>query len=385
MKTGARITAAAALAGLLAASAALAPAAAQQQESSSEDAEERTIEVRAVRPAGPRAPERGWLGATVENLDAGEAREAGLDAPRGARVLEVREGTPAADAGLREGDVLLRLDGREVRSAAHLTRLVEETPPGREVALQVRRDGETRSLTATVGERPGPHVLRLRRGPWDMERQMEALEEVEGLSEEARERMRQKMMQLRERMEQAHEHAERAREHGEAEHEHMERMKRMAPRMRTTRRMMHAGGPPRLGIEMQKLTDQLAEHFGVGERGGVLVASVREGSAAAEAGLRAGDVVVAFDGEPVTDAGELFEAVHGAEAGPVPLGVVRDGEERTVEVDLPERREARSGLKPSRAVSPPRPHAGPPAGPGRATPAPPAPARPGGPRRSATG
>lgn len=351
MITTVRAIAAAALAGLLAASATPGPLAGQEETSPDEE-KERNVEVR-VLPAPPLpAADGGWLGVRLEDLDADEAGELGLDAPCGARVTDVVDGSPAAEAGLREGDLLLRFDGREVRSVAQLTRLVRETPAGREVALRVRRDGQDRSLSATVGERPGPRVgARTLPGAW--EERFEELEGMEGFSEEDRERMRERLERARDRMEGAH-----------------DRMEMVAPRVGTIRRMVHAGGPPRLGIEMQRLTDQLAEHFGV-DGSGVLVASVREGSAAAEAGLAAGDVIVRFDGQPVDGAGELFVAVHRAEAGPVPVDMVRDGEERSVTVELPERPTAGEPSPPSGPPDAPTPSPDGPAPPG--TPSPPSP------------
>jgi len=337
------------------------PAAAQ--ESGEETAERQArVEVR-TRAPGPRA-DGGWLGVRVEDLDQEDASERGWDAPRGARVTAVTEESPAEEAGLRDGDVIVRFDGESVRSVAELIRLVRETPPGRTVDLGVARDGGERNLSVDLGERPGPR-FRVFHG--------------DGLELEMDE---ERMERLRKRLERAWEHW----------HRGMERMddlpERIAPRMH----MMRLGGPPRLGIRMHDLTDQLAEHFGVGEEGGVLVASVREGSPAAEAGLQAGDVVVRFDGEGVDDPHDLLVAVHGAEAGSVPMTVVRDGEERTVTVELPERRrperieeeaeaEGAVSLGAPRAPAPPRaPEAlQAPAAPDGPPPAPPAPGAPGGP------
>ena len=298
--------AAAALAALLAAAFVHAPLQAQEgQEGGEEDV--RREEVRVVRAGVPGA-EGGWLGIRVEDLDAESADEAGLDTPRGARITGVREESPAAGAGLEEGDVVVRFAGEEVRSVAHLVRLVRETPPGREVAVRVLRDGDGRDLSLEVGGRPGMRV-HVRGAPgW---RGMDG-----------------------ERMKRLHERMERVREHmGEMS----DSLERVAPRVREF--MVHAGGPPRLGVRMQALTDQLAEHFGVGDRGGVLVASVREGSAAAGAGLEAGDVIVRFGDADVEDPADLARAVHEAEAGPVSVTLVRDGDERTLTVELPESRD----------------------------------------------
>jgi len=80
------------------------------------------------------------------------ARRIGLDEPRGAVVAEVVEGSPAARAGLKQGDVIVSVQGRPVRTPRDLTRAVASTPPGTKVSLEVAsRDGK-RTVTATLGE-----------------------------------------------------------------------------------------------------------------------------------------------------------------------------------------------------------------------------------------
>ncbi len=98
--------------------------------------------------AGPGS-EIGAVVAEVEQTGAGGAKQA---APEGVVVREVRSGSPAADAGLRTGDVIVSFDGERVRSVRQFTRLVRETPPGRNVAVTVARD----SARAELQVRPRP-------------------------------------------------------------------------------------------------------------------------------------------------------------------------------------------------------------------------------------
>ena len=81
---------------------------------------------------------------------------------RGAAVRSVAEGSAAAKAGIKEGDVIVRFDGETVRGASQLSRLVAETPAGRAVAIEVTRGGATQKLTATLAE--GGHGIRVFRG-----------------------------------------------------------------------------------------------------------------------------------------------------------------------------------------------------------------------------
>jgi putative serine protease PepD len=77
-----------------------------------------------------------------------------VEGSTGAGIAEVRTGTPAAAAGLRNGDLVTKLDGTSVGSADELRRLVDAKTPGDKVELTVRRDGETTTVTVTLGTRP---------------------------------------------------------------------------------------------------------------------------------------------------------------------------------------------------------------------------------------
>ncbi|MBK1635743.1 Do family serine endopeptidase [Rhodovulum adriaticum] len=95
---------------------------------------------------------RGWLGVRIQDVTAEMAEALGLDQPRGAMVSDVPEG-PARDAGMETGDVILSFDGREVEDTRGLVRQVGNTSVGRTVRVVVFREGETRSLSVTLGRR----------------------------------------------------------------------------------------------------------------------------------------------------------------------------------------------------------------------------------------
>jgi serine protease Do len=100
--------------------------------------------------------ERGWLGVAIQPLTPDLAKGFALPGHDGALVSSVTEGSPAAKAGLKPGDVIVKYDGRKVARAADLPRAVADTPVGRAVALQVIRDGATMTLTATVARLEEP-------------------------------------------------------------------------------------------------------------------------------------------------------------------------------------------------------------------------------------
>lgn len=94
---------------------------------------------------------RGWLGVVIQEVTRDLAMSFGLDRPRGALVTRVLPDGPAADAGIREGDVILRFDGEKVPRSAALPALVGASKPGSEAEVELLRDGDRRSLEVTVG------------------------------------------------------------------------------------------------------------------------------------------------------------------------------------------------------------------------------------------
>lgn len=270
---------------------------------------------------GPR--DAGYLGVRVTDVDSTAVSRLDLPELRGARVTSVEDSSPAAKAGLRADDVILDFDGEPVRSVATLTRMVRETPPGRSVQLRVIRDGKTRQVTVVTGEassrfgRMGAMVAP------DVRLRMSRL-----MNDSTRERLREEVEKAREEARKAGREMRRSWRSGD-----------LGPHGF----MFEFGGPGRLGVSVRPLGDQLGAYFGVKDGHGALVGSVESGSAAEKAGLKAGDVIVEVGGAKVEDPGDVVEAVHDADAGPITVKVMRDRKEKTVTVDLPERRRAAPG------------------------------------------
>jgi serine protease Do len=96
---------------------------------------------------------RGYLGVAVMPVTPEARAAAELPAPRGSLVAEVVAGSPAAVAGLKPGDVIVRYQGEEIQDPRDLTRRVAATPPGTAVRLEVARPGGgAREITARVTE-----------------------------------------------------------------------------------------------------------------------------------------------------------------------------------------------------------------------------------------
>jgi serine protease Do len=225
-----------------------------------------------------------WIGVTVREATDDDAAKGKLAQPAGVVVESVQAGSPAARAGLQVGDLVLDYRGERVLSVRHFTRLVQETPPRRAVAVVVMRGTERQTLDV-VPEFPGDFAGDFRR-------------------------------QVR------------------------ERVQRSVPRNFNfnidpdlLQRRGVAGGR-NLGILLAPLSDQLAQYFGVKE--GALVSSVQAGSAAAEAGLRAGDVITAINGRMVDDASDVTAEIRRAQpGGTLEISVMRERKPLTLKATLP--------------------------------------------------
>jgi serine protease Do len=97
---------------------------------------------------------RGYLGATVRDVDSEIQNAFDLPSPRGAFVEEVVPGHAAAAAGLEHGDVIVEADGQQITASRELINHVASRPPGSKVHLVVLRDGTRHKLEAKLEERP---------------------------------------------------------------------------------------------------------------------------------------------------------------------------------------------------------------------------------------
>ena len=97
---------------------------------------------------------RGYLGIGLQDLSQDLAKSFSLKNTKGALVSDVKEDSPADQAGLKQGDVILNYQGTTVDDGVALQRLVTRTPVGSKVPVRVVRDGKERELTVRIGEQP---------------------------------------------------------------------------------------------------------------------------------------------------------------------------------------------------------------------------------------
>jgi serine protease Do len=97
---------------------------------------------------------RGWMGVAIQSVDEDLARSLDLKQRGGVLVSDVTPGSPAANAGLKRGDVIVSIDGTATNEAAVLRNLVAAAGKGRKVKVELQRGGKPQTVEITLGEQP---------------------------------------------------------------------------------------------------------------------------------------------------------------------------------------------------------------------------------------
>src|SRR5262245_57216803 len=192
------------------------------------------------------------------------------DRDRGAVIRRVEPNSPAEKAGLKDGDVILEFNKQEVIGVQQLTRIVRETPVGRTIDVKVRRDNREQTFKITTDRSPAFHSGRIELNLPDV-------------------------------------------------NVWTDRVIRDLPRVQVNTVYV------RNGVQVEQLTDQLRDFFGVFSNTGVLVTSVDRGSAAEKAGLKAGDVVISIDDRSIRNPGDFGREMRVDSKGVVKI--IRDKKE----------------------------------------------------------
>lgn len=195
-------------------------------------------------------PQRGYLGVGIQPIDNDLASALGIERNRGELIARVEPGQAAERAGIRAGDVIVRVNNQDVNPQNSLSYLVANSAPGTRIPIELIRDGRRVSLTATVGTRPTEEEL--------AGFQMEQEEGVPNASPPA-----------------------------------------------------GATARDTLGLAVQALTPTIARAIGVEPTTqGVVVAAVDPNSDAARKGLRRGDVIRSVNRQPVASAADIQKQVQ---------------------------------------------------------------------------
>ncbi len=108
---------------------------------------------------------RGWIGVSMQALTENAAKALGLEKAKGALISTVMENEPAAKAGMKAGDVIIAVDGKDIEDSAALLRAIAGQKPGATTTVTVWRDGKKKDLKVVLGERNTSQLTGQANGP----------------------------------------------------------------------------------------------------------------------------------------------------------------------------------------------------------------------------
>ncbi len=233
--------------------------------------------------------ERGWLGVTTSD-DSGRVE-----------IVEIESKSPAELAKLKEGDFLLKLDGKEIVASPGLSSAVRARKPGADVTFQVERDGKPVDVRVKLGEYSEDNARR----------------ELEMLFPKLFPMTKPEADAPKSRL--------------------------FTPRKPSTAPAPNMFRPYNLekrryiGVTLQTLTSEQAESFGVKDGYGLWVAELDPDGPAKKAGIKVGDVILRAEGKKVESADEISELIQSRKKGDkVRIELVRDKKMAAVEVEIAE-------------------------------------------------
>jgi serine protease Do len=223
-----------------------------------------------------------YIGIQYEDITSQNYNKYGLSEVKGVVVKEVVAGSPAEKAGLKPGDVILKINGEDVTSGRKLSRMISEIAPDHKARILVSRQGKETEIAVTVGRRSSANAFE---GAFTFPG-IKRMETPGGL---------------------------------------WDKLQKVTPGAFTLTVKRQ------IGVSVYELTEQLKKHFGVSN--GVLVSEVGENSPAARAGIQSGDIILEADGKAINDQFDLIKAINEKETGSVRLVVNRSGSRQEITVE----------------------------------------------------
>jgi serine protease Do len=208
----------------------------------------------------------------------------------GVLVSRVRDDSPADQAGIRKGDIIVSLNSRTMKSPDELTSTIQNSKVGQNVSVAIWRNGERRSMSVRLSERPD-----------DLGK---SSSNDDDLGDLPRRMGRQfgPMMQW----------------HDDGNHAFMFR----------------SMGRGRLGVRLQSLNSDLGSYFNKSDGKGAVILEVVKDTPAERAGLKAGDVITQIGDRDIDSSDDVVQALSDAPKGTVSITVLRRGQTRKVSAEL---------------------------------------------------
>jgi membrane-associated protease RseP (regulator of RpoE activity) len=243
-------------------------------------------------PLVVHASPSGYLGVEIVDVDADKAQALKLKEIRGAVITLIDHDAPAGQIGLKVNDVVLAINGQNVTGADQLRRMLRELPPGRNVSLEISRDGNIQTMAVQLVDRKA-----LDHDIWTR-----IANDISGVGPMV-----------------------------------------AAPTMG----VMTGGDAPippsgfhmslftstlNVGALVEPLTSQMAEYFGV--QGGLMVKQIRKKSEAAAAGFKAFDVILKVGADSILTSADWDRALRSNQGKPVQVTILRDKKQQTITLQV---------------------------------------------------
>ncbi len=228
----------------------------------------------------PEAHSGAYLGVQITAVTPQRAAALKLPDPAGAIITYVDQDGPACHAGLMENDVVVAFDGSKIDGPEQLQGMIHTAAPQKTVTLTIMRNGQRKDMKVTLGS-------------WNV------------MSHAVSPAIAMGQPPLPPRV--------------------------YAPDVEIPSFTVLSA---RHGLVVESLSPQLSDFFGVARGRGVLVRSVERGSPAAAAGLKAGDIILKVNDEPVHDMADWQRGMH-SQSGKLSIAILRDKHEQTVTMTLP--------------------------------------------------
>ncbi|MBB6485011.1 Do family serine endopeptidase [Rhizobium lusitanum] len=214
---------------------------------------------------------RGWLGVRIQPVTDDVANSLGLGSAKGALVAGIIKGGPVDNGSIKAGDVILKFDGKEVDEMRDLLRIVAESPVGKEVDVVIYREGKEQTVKVTLG------------------RQEDSTQAAAASSDKGGQKP-----QLAPDSNGNHDGVINPNGSDDGDDDGMDGQDQGDnPQQSPQAQPPAQASSTVLGMKLAKLTAENRKSFGIADSvDGVVITEVAPGSAAAEKGLKAGDVVV---------------------------------------------------------------------------------------------
>jgi S1-C subfamily serine protease len=243
-------------------------------------------------PLVVHASPSGYLGVEVSDVDADKAQALKLKDVRGAVIMLIDHDAPAGQVGLKVNDVVLAINGQNVEGAKQFVRMLREIPPGRNISLEISRDGNIQTLAVQLVDRKA-----LDHDVWGR-----ISNDVSGVG--------------------------------------------IAPPAPAMGVMTGSDAPMpssgwhislftstlNVGALVEPLTSQMAEYFGV--QGGLMIKQVSKKTEAAAAGFKAFDVILKVGSDSIVTLADWDRALRSYQGKPVQVTILRDKKQQTITLQV---------------------------------------------------